>query len=328
MTTLVTGGKGFIGARLVRRLVEEGEPVVCLDLKGTPGRLVDIAERITFIEGDVSRYEDIEAAIRDHAIDRIAHAVFFSAEERGVAARPEDAEQLYRQQMIMNTGTFHVFEAARRAGIRRIMYPSSVQYHGLDEPWTLPEPVTEDSPARPTSPYGIGKHLCERLAQEYNRLHGMEIVSIRVSGAYGPGVRIGARGINLIGTAGALGQKVAFPYARRQRIVLAHVDDIALAFACALLGPKPAHDVYHVGGHYVSYEELAEVGRALIPGLEVSYREEAPLNCSYRIDSGRMERELGVRHRSLQRGYGDLINETRSEHGLEQVDVPADAEAA
>ncbi|MGN5478719.1 NAD-dependent epimerase/dehydratase family protein [Cupriavidus basilensis] len=196
MSTLVTGGKGFIGARLVRRLVEQGERVICLDLKGRPGRLADIAERITFVEGDVSCYEDIENVLRRHDITRIAHSVFFSAEERGVAARPEDAELLYRQQMVMTTGTFHLFEAARRASIRRVLYPSSVQYHGLDEPWTEAVPVTEQSPARPTSPYGISKHLCERLAHEYNRLHGMEIVSIRVSGAYGPGARFGARGIS------------------------------------------------------------------------------------------------------------------------------------
>ncbi|MBB3009902.1 MULTISPECIES: NAD-dependent epimerase/dehydratase family protein [Cupriavidus] len=326
MATLVTGGKGFIGARLVRSLVEQGEPVVCLDLKGTPGRLVDISERITFVEGDVSRYEDIENVLREHDISRIAHSVFFSAEERGVAARPEDAELLYRQQMVMTTGTFHLFEAARRAGIRRVLYPSSVQYHGLDEPWTETEPVTEYSPARPTSPYGIGKHLCERLAHEYNRLHGMEIVSIRVSGAYGPGVRFGARGINLIGTDGALGQRVDFSYSRAQRVVLAHVDDIAEIFARALVSPKPPHDVYHVGGHAVSYGELAAIGRGLLPGMEVTFRDDVPLQCSFAIDSSRMTRELGVSHRSLERGYLNLINETRGQHGLELIAEPAATE--
>lgn len=326
MTTLVTGGKGFIGARLVRRLVDLGERVVCFDLKGTPGRLADIADRVIFVEGDAASYEDIEGAIKSHGIERIAHAVFFSAEERGVAGRPEDAEQLYRQQMIMTAGTFHVFEAARRAGIRRVMYPSSVQYHGLDEPWIYPEPVTEDSPARPTTPYGMGKQLCERIALEYNRLHGMEIVSIRVSGAYGPGVRVGARGINLIGTAGAIGQRVDFPYASAQKVVLAHVDDIAEIFQRALLGPTPPHAVYHVGGHSVSYSDIAGIGRKLLPDLQVTFREDAPLHCSYSIDSGRMEHELGVRHRSLKFGYFELINESRIAHGIAPIDALTEEE--
>lgn len=322
MTTLVTGGKGFIGARIVRRLVEKGERVVCFDLSASAGRLSDIADAITFIPGDIVSYEDIEKVIQDQSVTRIAHSVFFSAEERGVAARPEDAEQLYRQQMIMNTGTFHVFEAARRAGIRRLIFPSSVQYHGLDEPWTLPQPVTEDSPARPTTPYGIGKHLGERLARDYNRLHGMEIVSIRVPGAYGPGVRIGARGINLVGTAGALGQPVNFPYRKDQRIVLAHVDDIAEMFARALLGPKPPHEVYHVGGHDVCYEDMAVIGRKLLPTMEVNFREDVPLNCSFSIDCSRMRRDLGVEHRSLEEGYFDLINQTRMQNGLDPINRP------
>jgi UDP-glucose 4-epimerase len=319
MATLVTGGKGFIGSRIVRRLVEKGEQVVCFDLNSGSGRLSDIANAVTFVEGDIVRYEDIEEVIRDYGIERIAHSVFFSAEERGVSARPEDAEQLYRQQMIMNTGTFHVFEAARRAGIRRLIYPSSVQYHGMDEPWTLPEPVTEESPARPTTPYGIGKQLGERLALEYNRLHYMEIVSIRVPGVYGPGVRIGARGVNLVGTAGAIGQKVDFPYQKEQRMVLAHVDDIAEIFARALFGPMPRHDVYHTGGHYVSYGDMASIGRKLLPALEVSFRGEAPMNCSYSIDCSRMVRDFGVEHRSLEDGYRELINFTRMHHGLDLV---------
>jgi nucleoside-diphosphate-sugar epimerase len=225
--------------------------------------------------------------------------------------------------MVMTTGTFHVFEAARRAGIRRVLYPSSVQYHGLDEAWSLPQPVTEDSPPRPTSPYGIGKHLGERLAHEYNRLHAMEIVSIRVPGAYGPGVRIGARGVNLIGTDGALGQRVDYPYRREQRIVLAHVDDIAEVFAQALLGPRPPHEVYHVGGHDVSYGEIAAIGRSLLPGLQITFRDDAPLNCSFAIDCSRMRRELGVEHRSLQHGFLDLINETRALNGLDVLEPAA-----
>lgn len=321
MTTLVTGGKGFIGARIVRCLVEKGERVVCFDLNAGPGRLADIADAVTFVEGDIVSYEDIEEVIRAQGITKIAHSVFFSAEERGVSARPEDAEQLYRQQMIMNTGTFHVFEAARRAGIRRLIYPSSVQYHGMAEPWTEALPVTEDSPARPTTPYGIGKHLGERLARDYNRLHGMEIVSIRVPGAYGPGVRIGARGVNLIGTAGALGQRVDFPYRQEQHVVLAHVDDIAEIFARALLGTRPAHDVYHVGGHDVTYGDMAAIGRKLLPGLEVGFREAAPINCSFSIDCSRMLRDLGVEHRSLEQGYLDLINQTRLHQGLDAIDA-------
>lgn len=316
MSILVTGGKGFIGARVIRNLVERGEEVVCFEPKLTPGRLGALADRITMAEGDIVNYDDIAAAIALHGVDRIAHLVFFSAEERGVSERPEAGDQLYRQQMIMNTGTFHLFEAARLAGVKRLIYPSSVQYHGIDEPWTEPEPVNEDSPARPTSSYGIGKFLCEHLAHEYNRLLGAGIVSVRIPVLYGPGVRIGTRSVNLIATQGGLGKPVAFPFASRQHLVLAHVDDVAEVIARALLSDSLPHDVYHIGGHYVSYGSIAEIGRQLIADMEISFNENAPLFCSYRIDHSRMTKDIGVHHRSLADGYVDLMNLSRAEAGL------------
>jgi UDP-glucose 4-epimerase len=316
MSVLVTGGKGFIGARVIKNLVERGEEVVCLEPKSTPGRLGPLADRIAFVEGDIVNYSDIAGAIDMHGVDRIAHMVFFSSEERGVSDRPERADQLYKQQMIMNTGTFHLFEAARLAKCRRVVYPSSVQYHGLDLPWTDPEPVNEDSPARPTSSYGIGKLLCEHLAHEYNRLHESNIVTVRIPGVYGPGVSIGARSVNLIATQGGLGKPVNFPYSPQQCVVLAHVDDVAEIIARALLSPKPPHEVYHIGGHYSSYQDMADVGQQLVPGMQVNFNEQAPVLCSYRIDSSRMTRELGVEHRSLEAGYRELINLTREENGL------------
>ena len=315
MAVLVTGGKGFIGARVVRELVRRGHDVVALDLRGTPGRLAPVADRITLEAGDITDYDRIAEVLETRRIDRIAHMVFYSSEERGVLLRPENADGLYRQQMIMNTGTFHVFEAARRAGIRRIAYPSSVQYHAGDEPWTGPETVDEESPAMPTTTYGMGKLLCEKLAKEYNRLHGMEIISLRIPGAYGPGATFGARGINLIATEGALGQKVALPYCGAQRVVLAHVDDIAWAFAEALDALAPGYDTYHIGGHYVSYAELAALGREITPGLDVTLNEDAAVRGHFRIDSTRIETDLGLRHRSLADGYRALAEETRRELG-------------
>jgi nucleoside-diphosphate-sugar epimerase len=315
MAVLVTGGKGFIGARVVRELVRRGHDVIVFDLRGTPGRLAPVADKITFEAGDITDYDRIADVLALHRINRIAHMVFYSSEERGVALRPENADGLYRQQMIMNTGTFHVFEAARRAGIRRIAYPSSVQYHAGDEPWTGSSKVDEESPAMPTTTYGMGKVLCEKLAKEHNRLHGMEIISLRIPGAYGPGATFGARGINLIATEGALGQKVALPYCGDQYVVLAHVDDIAWAFAEALDAPAPGYDTYHIGGHYVSYAQIAQLGRDITPGLDVTLNDDVPVRGHFAIDSSRIESDLGLRHRSLREGYGALADETRRELG-------------
>ncbi|MEB0028800.1 NAD(P)-dependent oxidoreductase [Pseudomonas sp. MH9.2] len=316
MAILVTGGKGFIGASVIKNLVERGEEVVCLELKDSPGRLGDLASKIGMVVGDITDYDSIAATLSEYKIDRIAHMVFFSAQERGVSERPEQADQLYKQQMIMNTGTFHLFEAARLAGVKRVVFPSSVQYHGLEKPWTIPGPITEESPALPSTTYGIGKHLCEHLAHEYNRLLKTDIVSFRIPGVYGPGVKVGARGVNLIGTQGGMGLPVNFPYSSEQHIVLAHVDDIAEVFAKALLAPTLPHEVYQIGGRYVSFGELADIGRSLMPGMQISFNERAPAMPVPAIDSSRMERELDIQHRTLEDGYRELIALTRQENGL------------
>jgi UDP-glucose 4-epimerase len=317
MAILVTGGKGFIGARVIKNLVERGEEVVCIELKSSPGRLGDLASKITMVEGDITNYANIADTISKYKVDRIAHMVFFSAEERGVSERPEKAGDLYKQMMIMNTGTFHIFEAARMAGIKRFIYPSSIQYHGI--PWTGPEPVNEESAAMPTSGYGIGKHLCEHLAHEYNRLLKTDIVTVRIPGVYGPGVKIGARGVNLIGTQGGLGNPVPFPYNSKQGVVLAHVDDIAEIVARALFAPKLPHEVYHIGGHYCTFGDMAEIGRKLMPDMQVTFNDDFPVMPMYHIDCSRMTKEIGVQHRSLKDGYFDLINLTRQENNLPPI---------
>lgn len=311
MPVLVTGGKGFIGSRVIKNLIERGEQVVCFEPKASPGRLGELARNITMVQGDIVNCEDIAGTISKYKVDRVTHLVFF---------RPEKAEDLYKQQMIMNTGTFHVFEAARLAGVKRLVFPSSVQYHGHDEPWLGPQPVNEDSPALPTTAYGIGKHLCEHLSREYNRHLKTDFVTVRVPVVYGPGVRVGTRGVNLIGTQGALGNPVGFSYPSVQYFVLAHVDDVAEIIVRALLAPQLSHDVYHVGGHYASYLDMAQIGRKFLPDMQVSFNDSAPPKCSYRIDSTRMTNELGVQHRSLEDGYFELMNLTRAQNGLPAIE--------
>lgn len=318
MATLVTGGKGFIGSRLIKNLVERGEEVVCIEPKVTPGRLGEYANKVTMVEGDIVNYNSIAETLSKYKIDKVAHFVFYIAEERGVSERPENANGLYKQMMIMNTGTFHILEAARLAGVKKFVFPSSIQYHGI--PWNGPEPVNEESEARPTSMYGIGKHLCEQLTREYNRLLKTDIVTIRIPGVYGPGVKIGARGVNLVGTQGGIGNPVPFPYSSKQTIVLAHVDDIAEIVARILFAPKKLpHETYHIGGQYCSFGDMAEIGRKIIPEMNVTFNEASPTFPMYHIDCSRMEKEIGVKHRSLYDGYFDLINVSRKEASLPMI---------
>lgn len=321
MSILVTGGKGFIGSRIIGKLVERKEKVVCLDLKTTPGRLGDIANRVEMITGDITSLDSISAIINKHDVKKIAHIVFFSAEERGVAERPEQAGNLYKQMLIMNLSTFNIYEAARQAGIKRVLYPSSLGYHG-PQPFHegKPVPVNEESPSLSTEVYGIGKHLVETLAREYNRLVGMEIISVRIPGVYGPGVRIGARGVNLIPAQGGIGKPVMFPYAAEQKHCLAHVDDVAEIFVRLLLAETVKHEVYQTGGHTLSNGEMADIGKQLIPDMQISFQAKT-FPVVYLVDNSRMRQEVGVEHRSVRDGYLEVINLARKEAGMPPIEI-------
>ncbi|MFH1481208.1 MAG: NAD-dependent epimerase/dehydratase family protein, partial [Pseudomonadota bacterium] len=98
MAVLVTGGKGFLGALMIRKLLQRDHPVVCLDLKTTPGRLGDVADRVTMLGGGVPDLDGLVKIIQDHHIDRIAHMVFFMS-------ALNDAEQIRTEisSMVMNT---------------------------------------------------------------------------------------------------------------------------------------------------------------------------------------------------------------------------------
>jgi UDP-glucose 4-epimerase len=125
--------------------------------------------------------------------------------------------------------------------------------------------------------------------------------------------------VNLIGTQGGLGNAVPFPYSSKQGVVLAHVDDIAEIVARALFAPKLPHEVYHIGGHYCTFGDMADIGRELMPGMEVTFNESFPVMPMYHIDCSRMTKEIGVQHRSLKDGYFDLINVTRKENNLPPI---------
>lgn len=322
MSILVTGGKGFIGSQIIKKLVDRNEKVVCLDLKTTPGRLGDTANRVKMITGDLTNLNDLLDIIKKHEIDKIAHMVFFSTEERGVAERPEQGGDLWKQMVVMNLSSFNIFEVARLAGVKRVLYPSSLGYHG-PQPLQNGKPVAvnEEYPSLSTSLYGIGKHLIETLAREYNRLLGMEIISVRIPAVYGPGVRSGARGVNLIPALGGIGKPVVLPYRAEQRHCLAHVDDVAEIFVRLLLAKTVRHRVYQVGGHDISNAEMAEIGKELIPDMKISFESKTRLVVVHLVDNRRMREELGVEHRSVRDGFLEVINWSRKEAGMAALKV-------
>ena len=312
MTILVTGGKGFVGAAMIRKLVNKGHRVVCLDLKTTPGRLGDVIDRVTMLGGGAPGVEELVKIIRDHHIDRIAHMVFFMSS-------PDNAEQIHTEISTMVMGTTRVFEAARQAGLRRVLFPSSIHYYGPQ--WLHGEVnLNENSPSLAETVYGIGKKMNETVAHEYNVRAEMSIISMRVPAVYGPGAKVGARGVNIAAVECAQGKQAVLPYPAEEKVCAAHVEDVAEALIIGLLSENLRHEVYNIGGHTISYGELASLIRGFLSDAQISCNEAGgKIDLAYLIDHSRIKEEFGFEHRDLRKGYLELINTTRREAGLSEI---------
>ena len=309
MAILMAGGKGFIGSQMIPKLLAQGEDIVCLEPRNTPGRLGDLTSRVRMEVGSVANMDDVMRVFNDHSITKVAGMVFF--------AFRDDPERLHDEMSIMVQGTANLFEAARLHGVKRVLFPSSIAYYG---PQSLHgdgnTALSEDAPCLARSIYGIGKRLCEVLADDYNRHAGMDIVSMRIPAVYGPGGRVGSRGTNLIATQGAVHGSVVLPHAPNEQVLIGHVVDVAEAGVRLLRADHLAHRVYNVGGHTLSFEEIAAIGQDITPGLNVEYAPQAfPIELPYLIDYSRIEAELGVTHRPPRDAYVELAAFSRRNAG-------------
>lgn len=172
---LVTGAAGFIGSNLIHALVARGEQVRGVDnfSHGRRENLAGIAGKIEFLEADITDSDKMLSAC--HGVDYVLHQAALGSVPRSIA-NPLASNHANV------VGTLNVLEAARRAGVRRVVYASSSSIYG-DTP-TLPK--HEEMPANPISPYAVSKYTGELYAQSFSRVLGLETVSLRYFNVFGP----------------------------------------------------------------------------------------------------------------------------------------------
>jgi UDP-glucose 4-epimerase len=172
---LITGIAGFIGSSIARGLLAQGATVRGVDNLST-GNLENIAElrtQIEFRQEDILDLDAMAAACR--GVDYVFHEAAIPSVPRSVAEPIEtNGPNL--------TGTLNVLEAARRAGVKRLVYAASSAAYG-DNP-TLPK--TEAMLPEPISPYAVQKVAGEHYLASYARVYGLETVSLRYFNIFGP----------------------------------------------------------------------------------------------------------------------------------------------
>ena len=172
---LVTGGAGFIGSHIVDALVDDGWAVRVLDdfSTGCEENLTRARSRIEILRGDVRDPRAVEEAVSE------VDVVFHQGAVSSVASTIADPVSTHRVNV---EGTLLVLEAARSAGVGRVVYASSSAAYGESEEI----PKAEDMPVDPRSPYAAQKCAAEVYCRLYGELYGLEVAVLRYFNVFGP----------------------------------------------------------------------------------------------------------------------------------------------
>jgi UDP-glucose 4-epimerase len=306
--TLVTGGAGFIGSHVVDKLLAAGARPRVFDRVPSPylaGRRADA------VVGDLLDPAGLRSAMA--GCETVVHlAAMADADE--VARRPADAER------VNSEGTLNVLEAAREAGVRRVVYASTIwAYSDVDEPV-----VDEDTPlVAPSHLYTATKLAGEMYCRAYGELYGLEYTILRFGIPYGPRARPAAVVPTFVGKAIA-GEPLTLTGDGSQSRRFVYVEDLAEGVVRSL-APCAANRVYNlVGGQDVSIKEVADAVAANVgdtrivhvPGRAADFR-------GVEVRGERAERELGWRaSTTFADGVARYVDWHRREYAGEPVAAP------
>jgi UDP-glucose 4-epimerase len=177
---LVTGGAGFIGSHIAKKLIDDGHFVRILDnfSTGRRSRVQELArstnhDSLEVVEGDLRSFHIVRGSMND--IDYVFHQGALPSVHRSIhdPITTNDVNIL---------GTLNVLEAARECGVRRVVYASSSSVYGNSS--ALPK--TEDMKIEPLSPYALSKYTAERYCQIFHDVYGLETVCLRYFNVFGP----------------------------------------------------------------------------------------------------------------------------------------------
>ncbi|NKQ57899.1 NAD(P)-dependent oxidoreductase [Amycolatopsis sp. K13G38] len=273
MTVLVTGGAGFVGRPLVRSLAAREERVVSFDRALAPE---PVPPAVTEVVGDITDDTLLCRVLRDHAVTEVVHAAAVVGVTASVAGPRKAVE-------VNVDGALALFDAVcRTGGVRRVVDLSSEETYGHFSA----DPIGEDDPAVPVSPYGITKYSVERLGGYYADRHGLPYVAVRPCWVYGPGFPRQRLPHTWLGDAAA-GRPSTLARGGDQRIDFTYIDDVVDGIILVLRAPRLEHRAYNVAtGHAIDMRELAREIAALCPGWRVDLGD-GPIEMAPGVDAAR-----------------------------------------
>jgi threonine 3-dehydrogenase len=313
MSVLVTGGTGFIGAQVVRILLDQGEkrPVV-FDINPSTKLLDDVADQVEVVRGDLGNFSHVLNVVKTIRPKVIYHI-------GGMLSVPSDADPAasFRANAM---GTFHVLEASKLFGVAQVLFSSTIATYGLD---IREEAVDDYTLQRPQLFYGCTKVFSELLGHFYKRKYGLDFRGVRYPSIVGPGVKTpGIVQYNAwVIEACEKGNPYTMYVKAETRCPVMYFKDAALSIV--MLGQAPLDKIkmvnYIVAGPApaASAQELVDLVRAKIPGAVIDFkvdeeRQKIIDKFTKPLDDSLAQKEWGWKCRYDQaRIVDDFLNEMR-----------------
>jgi UDP-glucose 4-epimerase len=323
MTTMVTGGTGFIGSHNVRDLVREGEPVIIYDWQPDRKALErvlnheEIESKVKIVRGDITDFPFLFRTLQENNVDKIIHMAGLLIHD--VVANPLLGIKVNCE------GTANVFETARLLNLKKVVWPSSGSVYGPPEMYPQ-EFIPNDASHYPQNLYGASKSFDEKIASHYVDNYGLDITGLRFVMVYGNGQSRGRTPaiIRELICNPAIGKPGRVPVAEDNVLGWTYVEDAATAVRLALKSIRPETKTYSVSGEIRLVKEMAGYVKELFPEAKIKLlplersASHTIMTCKY--DMGIIERELDFHSRwTAKDGVRNVINNVRRENGLSPV---------
>jgi UDP-glucose 4-epimerase len=287
---LVTGGAGFIGSHLVRKLIETGWQVRVIDnlSTGMKENLSGLRNHLEVLKGDLRDAALVEKSLS--GVELIFHEAAF-------VSVPQSMEQPETCFDVNVRGTEILLNAAKKAGVRRIVIASSAAVYGDNETF----PLSEDLPTRCLSPYAASKNINEIYAGLFTRSYGLEVTCLRYFNVFGPRQRPDsqyAAAIPIFIHRFLNDKSITIYGDGRQTRDLIYIDDVIQANLIAAQHPAAPGQVFNIcSGHETRIIDLVEELQDLFPNApQPVFAEPRPGDIYRSIGSpARAYKELGFR---------------------------------
>lgn len=310
MSILITGGTGFIGAHVARRLIAAGQNVVTLD--SLPSNVInevlrpeEVAQVSTTV-GDVTSLRDVADVIQRHDVDRIIHLA--SMLHPACNEKPMLAIQVNLQ------GQATVLEAARLFSVTKVVWASSAVVFGNRNQHS-DFPLANDAQHHPGNMYAATKSFAETLTNHYVDTWGVDALGLRLTVVYGPGrVRGASAFVNEL-VKPALGEPATVPFGD-DIVDFQYVEDVARLLVTCTEVPKTKHTVLNTQFDRRSIREAGAYMEQLVPDAEISYLP-GEFGVAWELDDSALQREIGFTPEfPMERGLRAVANYARRQAGL------------